>query len=71
MSLIAIKQAAEILGVSKRTLMRWDKDGRFKPESRQQFSRYRLYDREKVKGLKINIIYFYLHRKSNFRRLYL
>ena len=45
---ILIGEAAKILGVSKRTLMRWDKAGR--PTSdRDPRTKFRLYDLQEVK----------------------
>ncbi len=39
---ITIKQAAELLGVDKTTLRRWDKVGKLKPY-RHPLNKYRLY----------------------------
>lgn len=47
---ILIGEAAKILGVSKRTLMRWDEAGKLSPE-RDSKGRNRLYDRQDVKKL--------------------
>lgn len=47
---ILISEAAKILRVSKRTLMRWDEDGKLKPE-RDTKSGNRLYDRQDMKRL--------------------
>ena len=50
MSKITISQAAKILGVSKKTLMRWDKPGLF-PARRESVSNVRIYDKEGVEKL--------------------
>ncbi len=55
MSMITIKQAAKILGVSKKTLMRWHEIGRFIPKFREKTSKTRVYEESKVRDLKIVI----------------
>ena len=50
MSKITIGQAAKILGVSKKTLMRWDEPGLF-PAQRESVSNVRIYDKEGVEKL--------------------
>ena len=47
---ITIKDAAELLGVDKTTLRRWDKAGKLKPY-RHPLNRYRLYKREELEQL--------------------
>ena len=49
---MTISQAAKILGVNKKTLMRWDDSGRFSP-TRESVSNIRVYDRAEVESLKI------------------
>ena len=51
MSVITTGQAAKILGISKRTLMRWDESGRFSP-TREAVSNIRVYEESIVKDLK-------------------
>ena len=50
-----IKEAAELLGVDKTTLRRWDKAGKLKPY-RRPINSYRLYKRSDIeqilKGIK-------------------
>lgn len=50
MSKIIISRAARILGVSKKTLMRWDKPGLF-PAQRESVSNVRIYDKVRVEKL--------------------
>ncbi|MEI6280915.1 MAG: MerR family DNA-binding transcriptional regulator [bacterium] len=45
--LISIKEAAELLGVSKLTLRNWDRDGKL-PALRHPISNYRVYQLEDV-----------------------
>lgn len=52
MSYINTSQAAKILGVSKKTLLRWDEAGKFSPDSREKVSRGRVYKKEDVLNLK-------------------
>lgn len=52
MSYITISKAAEILGVNKKTLFRWDEDGRFKPTRRETVSKIRLYNEDDIHTLK-------------------
>jgi hypothetical protein len=52
---LTIKGAAEILGVSEMTLRRWDAAGKFKAR-RHPINGYRLYDRERVLGLRKRIV---------------
>ena len=47
---ITIKEAAEILGVSRMTLRRWDKKGKLKA-SRHPFNNYRIYKRELIEKI--------------------
>jgi len=47
---ITIKEAAELLGVDKTTLRRWDKAGKLTPY-RHPLNRYRLYKREELEQL--------------------
>lgn len=53
MSYITISKAAEILRVNKKTLFRWDSEGRFIPAKREEVSKIRLYDEQDVMNLKI------------------
>lgn len=53
MSYITIGQAAKLLGVSKRTLMRWHEAGKFSPTTREQLTKSRVYDEHQVRDLKI------------------
>lgn len=53
MSYITIAKAAEILGVSKKTLFRWDEEGKFSPKTREKVSKIRLYEEIDVKYLKL------------------
>lgn len=66
MSKITIKQAAKILGKSKRTLMRWDEEGKFCPKSREEVSKTRVYDRADIENLKVLLE----HKKQTQRSLY-
>lgn len=52
MSQLTIGQAAKILGVSKKTLMRWDNSGRFSP-TRETVSNIRVYEESVVRNLKV------------------
>ena len=45
-----ISEAAEIIGVNKETLRRWDRNGKF-PSSRHPFNNYRVYPSSKVNQL--------------------
>lgn len=47
---ITIGKAAEILGVSRMTLRRWDKKGKLKA-SRHPFNNYRIYKRELIEKI--------------------
>lgn len=47
---ITIGKAAEILGVSRMTLRRWDKKGKIKA-SRHPFNNYRIYKRERIEKM--------------------
>jgi DNA-binding transcriptional MerR regulator len=51
---ITIKKAAEILGVNRETLRRWDIKGRFKAK-RHPINRYRMYDLVSVRALQAKI----------------
>ncbi|PIQ87196.1 MAG: MerR family DNA-binding transcriptional regulator [Candidatus Omnitrophica bacterium CG11_big_fil_rev_8_21_14_0_20_45_26] len=44
--------AAKALGVSRRTLMNWEKAGKIPKPSRDQMSNYRIYSIKDVKKLK-------------------
>lgn len=48
--LISIKEAAEMLGVSKLTLRNWDRDGKL-CAFRNPISNYRVYNREDIEKL--------------------
>lgn len=47
---VTIKEAAELLGVDKTTLRRWDKAGKLKPY-RHPMNSYRLYKRDELEQL--------------------
>jgi len=47
---ITVDEASKVLGVSKMTLRRWDKAGKFKPY-RNPLNKYRLYKREELENL--------------------
>ncbi len=47
---ITIKEAAELLGVDKTTLRRWDKAGKLKPY-RHPINSYRLYKKSDLEAL--------------------
>jgi|SRR3989344_9051876 len=47
MSLISLQQAAKKLGISTRTLLRWDEDGTF-PAEHEEVSKTRVYEEETV-----------------------
>ena len=47
---ITIKQAAEILHVSKDTLRRWDKNGKLKTK-RHPINNYRIYSAKEIEAL--------------------
>lgn len=51
MSHITIGQTSKILGVSKKTLMRWDESGRFSV-TREAVSNIRVYEEPQVRDLK-------------------
>jgi excisionase family DNA binding protein len=53
-SIITIKEAARLLGVSEPTLRRWDELGKF-PARRHPINGYRLYDRAKVLAMRKKI----------------
>ncbi len=59
MSYLRISQAAKLLQVSTRTLMRWDQEGKF-PAHREQVSKIRFYDESDVIN---HAIWFKLRRK--------
>lgn len=46
----SLSEVSEILGKSKETLRRWDRDGKFKA-AREPMSNYRVYKKEQVKSL--------------------
>ncbi len=48
--LISIKEAAEILNVSKLTLRNWDKDGKL-PAFRHPINNYRVYNLEDIENI--------------------
>ena len=52
---ITINTAAKLLGVSTRTLMRWDANGKFSPKNRHPINNYRLYFKKDVLDLKKKI----------------
>lgn len=52
MSNITIGKAAKILGVNKKTLMRWDESGKFSPKIREVLSGGRVYVESDVRNLK-------------------
>ena len=47
---ITIKEAAELLGVDKTTLRRWDKAGKLKPY-RHPLNKYRLYKKDELEQI--------------------
>lgn len=53
-NLITIKEAAEILGVSKLTLRNWDRDGKL-VAFRHPISNYRVYEKGDIQAI-INLI---------------
>ena len=53
-SILTIKEAARLLGVSEPTLRRWDELGKF-PARRHPINGYRLYDRAKVLAMRKKI----------------
>ena len=52
---ITIKEASEILGVSKDTLRRWDKAGKLKT-SRHPMNNFRIYNPAEVEALRKAIL---------------
>lgn len=52
---ITIKEAAEILGVSRDTLRRWDKAGKLKTK-RHPMNNFRIYDPVEVEALRKAIL---------------
>jgi len=52
---LTIKEAAEILGVSKDSLRRWDKAGKLKTK-RHPMNNFRIYDLTEVESLKKTIL---------------
>ena len=54
-SVLTIKAAAEMLGVSEMTLRRWDQSGKFRAR-RHPVNGYRLYDRARVVSLRKHIV---------------
>ncbi len=48
---ITTKEASQILGISKRTLFRWEKEGRIK-STREGILKVRLYDKEYIEETK-------------------
>ena len=52
---ITIKEAAEILGVSRDTLRRWDKAGKLKTK-RHPMNNFRIYDPTEVEALRKAIL---------------
>lgn len=59
MSYIKISQAAKLLEVNTRTLMRWDKEGKF-PAHKETLSKMRFYDETEVLN---HVFWFKLRRK--------
>lgn len=51
MNTLSISEAAEILGVTRKTLIRWDDADKFSPERREDVTGARVYDRSKVEDL--------------------
>lgn len=51
---ITIKEAAELLGVDKTTLRRWDKAGKLKPY-RHPLNKYRLYKKDELEQILLGI----------------
>lgn len=47
---VTIKEAAELLGVDKTTLRRWDKAGKLKPH-RHPINSYRLYKKSDLEAI--------------------
>lgn len=68
MSYIKISQAAKLLGVSTRTMMRWDKDGKFPADHKEKLSGIRFYDLDDINN---HVFWFNLRRKhkDNLRKL--
>jgi len=59
MSYIKISQAAELLGVNSRTLMRWDEEGKF-PAHKENLSKMRFYEQSDITN---HAFWFKLRRK--------
>ena len=57
--MLKISQAAKILGVSSRTLMRWDEDGKF-PAHKEPISKMRYYSEDEIKT---HALWFEIRRK--------
>ena len=57
--MLTISQTAELLKVDKKTLMRWDKEGKF-PAKREEVSNIRYYDDEDVHN---HALWFEIRRK--------
>ncbi|MGQ0504792.1 MAG: MerR family DNA-binding transcriptional regulator [Myxococcaceae bacterium] len=53
-TLLTIKAAAEVLGVSEQTLRRWDAAGKF-PAKRHPMNGYRLYPKDAIVALRRRI----------------
>lgn len=68
MGKITISEVAKILGVSKKTLMRWDESGKFSPVSRESPLRVRVYSELDVRNLKILLDHEERYRE-NLKRL--
>jgi len=59
MSYVKISQAAKLLGVNSRTLMRWDEKGKF-PAHKEALSKMRFYDKLDITN---HALWFSLRRK--------
>ena len=64
---ITVKQAAKILGKSKKTLMRWDESGKFSP-SRESPLKVRVYNESEIENLK-TLLYHEKRYRKNLKRL--
>lgn len=68
MSYIKISQAAKLLRVSTRTMLRWDNDGKFPADHKEKLSGIRFYDLDDINN---HVFWFDLRRKhkQNLRKL--
>ncbi len=57
--MLTVSQAAEVLGVDKKTLMRWDNEGKY-PAIREKHSNIRLYDETNVRN---HALWFKIRRR--------